>query len=106
MKSKAIHRLRVIALTEGVSFLVLLFIAMPMKYFAHMDWAVQIVGWIHGILFIVFCFALLAAMMAARWHIGRAAMVFIAALLPFGPFIIDHRLKDEEVGGVGDSASA
>ena len=74
---------------------------MPLKYLAGMPAAVKWVGWIHGVLFIIFCFALLRAMLVARWSVGRAALIFIAALLPFGPFVIDRRLLayDQEFQG-------
>lgn len=88
--------LRRIALIEAVSFLVLLGIAMPLKYLAGQPLAVKIVGWAHGVLFIVFGFALLRAMLIARWPLSRATVVFIAALLPFGPFVIDRRMRDYE----------
>lgn len=88
--------LRRIALVEAVSFLVLLGIAMPLKYLAGQPLAVKIVGWAHGVLFIVFGFALLRAMLVARWPFSRATVVFIAALLPFGPFVIDRRMRDYE----------
>jgi integral membrane protein len=88
--------LRFIGQAEAVSFLVLLGIAMPLKHLAGMPHAVKIVGWLHGLLFIAFCVALLRAMLVARWSMGRAAMIFIAALLPFGPFVIDRRLQGYE----------
>ena len=85
--------LRRIALIEGVSFLLLIGIAMPLKYLAGMPLAVTVVGWIHGILFVVFCLGLLRTMIVARWPILRAAVLFIAALLPFGPFVLDRRMN-------------
>jgi integral membrane protein len=88
--------LRVAGLIEGVSFLVLLGIAMPLKYFAGLPMAVKIAGWIHGVLFVAFCLALWRAMVAAKWPVLRAVPVFIAALLPFGPFVIDRRLRRDE----------
>ena len=88
-----IDTLRVAGLVEGVSFLVLLFVAMPLKYLAGMPWAVKTVGWAHGVLFILFCAALLRASAAAKWPLERSALVFVAALLPFGPFVIDRRIK-------------
>jgi len=88
--------LRKLALVEAVSFLVLLGIAMPLKYLAHLPMAVKICGWIHGILFIAFCVALFRAWVEARWPISRAATLFIAALLPFGPFVIDRRMRQWE----------
>jgi len=84
--------LRRVARLEGVSFLVLLGIAMPLKHFAGMPLAVAVLGWIHGSLFVVFCCALVRAVVVARLSSARAAVVFVAALLPFGPFAIDSRL--------------
>ncbi|MEO8354145.1 MAG: DUF3817 domain-containing protein [Chthoniobacteraceae bacterium] len=88
--------LRTVALIEAVSFLVLLGVAMPLKYLAHQPMAVKIFGWVHGALFIVFCFALLRVMITARWSIGRGALIFVAALLPCGPFVVDRRVRGYE----------
>jgi integral membrane protein len=84
--------LRKTALVEAVSFLVLLGIAMPLKYLAGMPMAVKVVGWVHGVLFVTFCFALLQTLLVAKWPFSRAVMIFIAALLPFGPFVVDRRM--------------
>ena len=92
----SVHTLRLLALTEGVSFLLLLGVAMPLKYMAGMPMAVKIAGWIHGILFVALCYVLLRVTIENRWPLSRAALVFIAALLPFGPFVIDRRLKHYE----------
>ena len=92
----AVRRLRRVALVEGVSFLILLGVAMPLKYLADMPMAVRIVGWAHGLLFVCFCGALLFAMRERRWPLRRSALIFVAGLVPFGPFLIDRRLKDEE----------
>lgn len=91
----SIQRLRIAGLIEGVSFLLLVFIAMPMKHMMGMPLAVKIVGWIHGILFMAFCWLLLQTMITARWKMSQAALVFLAALVPCGPFVIDKRLKAE-----------
>jgi integral membrane protein len=89
-------RLRVVAFIEGCSFLLLLGVAMPLKYFAGLPLAVRIVGSLHGGLFILFCVALLQAMLAARWSMLRAGVVFASSLVPFGTFVIDGRLKKED----------
>lgn len=86
-----VHRL---AQVEGFSFLVLLGVAMPLKYAFAMPAAVQVVGWIHGLLFVALCAALLYALSAARWPMSRAALVFAASLIPLGPFLIDRRLRE------------
>lgn len=94
MMRNPIPFLRTAGLAEGVSFLVLLFVAMPLKYFAGLPQAVKVVGWGHGVLFIAFTALLLYTAIIARWPFGRAALVFVAALLPFGPFLIDRRMKE------------
>lgn len=90
-----LDRVRTLGKAEGVSYLVLLGIAMPLKYAAGMPMAVKVVGWAHGALFVVFGFVLLQAMLALKWSLGKAAMVFIATFIPFGPFVIDGRLLRE-----------
>lgn len=95
MPTTAVGRLRTIALVEGISFLVLLGVAMPLKYFGGIPQAVTFVGWLHGLLFIGLCIALTQAHQEARWGFGRSVIIFIAALLPFGPFVIDKRLRKE-----------
>lgn len=91
-----IGRLRTIGLLEGTSFLLLLGIAMPLKYMFGLPLAVKVAGWAHGLLFVLLCVALAHAARTARWTLPRTAGVFIAALLPFGPFVIDGRLKRED----------
>ena len=93
--------LRRAAIIEGISFLVLLGVAMPLKYFANMPAAVTIAGWTHGILFIVFCAALLRTRLTARWPLARCAAVFVAGLVPFGPFLLDRRIARWEKGENG-----
>ena len=83
-------------MVEGVSYLVLLGVAMPLKYFAEMPLAVTYVGWAHGVLFVLFCLALLAAKLEHGWSVKKSFGPFIAALLPFGPFVIDRGLKEED----------
>jgi integral membrane protein len=80
-------------MVEAVSFLLLLGVAMPLKYFAGFPLAVKIAGWLHGLLFLAFCIVLLQTQQTQNWPLRFTAVIFIAALLPFGPFIIDRRLR-------------
>jgi integral membrane protein len=89
-----IQFLRRTAVIEGVSFLVLLGIAMPLKYVWAEPMAVRIVGMLHGVLFLIFCAALLYVMSVAKWPLSRGAMVFVAALIPFGPWMVDRRMTE------------
>lgn len=88
--------LRAVAWLEGVSFLVLLGVAMPLKYAAGNPLPVKVVGWIHGALFVALCVVLLVVMRRRRWPLGRGALVFAAALVPFGPFLVDRRIARYE----------
>ena len=91
MLSTVIGRLRVIGWLEGVSYLLLLFVAMPLKYLAGHPEMVEVVGMAHGILFVGFCAAAVHATIACHWSILRLGAAFVSAMLPFGPFIFDAR---------------
>lgn len=93
MLSTPIGRLRAVGFVEGISFLLLLCVAMPLKYMADMPMATKVAGWPHGLLFVTLCVLLLQAKLEHDWPLKRAALVFGAALLPFGPFVIDGWLK-------------
>lgn len=91
-------RLRIVGWWEGVSFLVLLGIAMPLKYWADWPHAVRVVGMAHGVLFVLYVIAALQAAWQYRWTWSRTGLVLVASLLPGGPFLVDARiLRQEEV---------
>jgi integral membrane protein len=69
---------------------------MPLKYFAGMPLAVKLAGWMHGLLFMTFCMLLMVAHGERQWSLRWTALILVAALLPFGPFVIDRRLRGEE----------
>lgn len=87
---------RAASLIEAVSYLILLGVAMPLKYLADMPLAVRIVGSLHGFLFIILCIALLGALVKAKWSLGRAAAVFAASFIPLVPFWLDRRMREWE----------
>lgn len=91
-----LSRFRLIGILEGISYLVLLGIAMPLKYLAGWPHAVKVVGWAHGVLFIAYLIALIAVAFDRRWSIVRIIVAFIASLVPFGTFWLESRLKKEE----------
>ena len=88
-----IQTLRVVGLLEGLSFLLLLFIAMPMKYMFDNPVLVKYVGMGHGVLFILFLIVLFAVCEKQKWSITICLMGLAASILPFGPFVFDRKLK-------------
>ncbi|WP_026462097.1 DUF3817 domain-containing protein [Adhaeribacter aquaticus] len=92
----ALRRFRHIGILEGISYLILLFIAMPLKYLAQIPEPVKYVGWVHGVLFVLFCLALLQVWVLRKWSFLKVVGAFVASLLPFGTFILDKRLRKEE----------
>ncbi|PVD50778.1 hypothetical protein DC498_18630 [Terrimonas sp.] len=94
--SSTLHTFRKIAFAEGVSYILLLFIAMPLKYFFNQPAAVKYVGWAHGVLFIAYVGWLIACWVRYKWSVKRCLLFFIASLLPFMPFVVEIRLKKEE----------
>jgi integral membrane protein len=91
-----IGRLRGIAFIEGISFLVLLAIAMPLKYFAGYPMPVKIVGWIHGLFFVLYMIALADVTRKQQWSRSQVIGALVASVVPFGTFVLDARLRREE----------
>ncbi len=93
--SSSLSIFRKVAVAEGISYLLLLFVAMPLRHFAHLDLAVKYTGWVHGILFIAYVALLVMTWQEQKWKFGKAVLIFLASLLPFMPFVVDRKLKDE-----------
>lgn len=99
----SLGRLGIIGWFEGISFLVLLGIAMPLKYFAGWPDAVRVVGMAHGILFVLYVFAALHAALEHDWTWKRTGLVLAASVLPAGPFIVDARILRAEAARTGEA---
>lgn len=93
--STTLGRFRLIAIIEGISYLVLLFIAMPLKYMADMPMAVKITGSVHGFLFVAFMVFLLLAWVQYKWSFSKATLAFLSSLVPFGTFLFDRKIKND-----------
>jgi integral membrane protein len=93
---KTFHWFRKAAIAEGISFLVLLGIAMPLKYLAKLPVAVLIAGSIHGLLFITFMVLAWEAKNKYNKSGGWMGKAFLASILPFGTFVMDKQWKKEE----------
>ncbi|GAB2547807.1 DUF3817 domain-containing protein [Rufibacter soli] len=91
-----LDKFRTVAVLEGISFLLLLFIAMPLKYMAGIPEPVKYLGWAHGVLFVLFIGLLLQVWVTYKWSFYKVVVAFVASLIPFGTFILDKRLEKEE----------
>lgn len=95
-KAKWLKRFKVISIIEGISFLLLLFIAMPMKYMLDIPLAVTYVGWAHGVLFVIYIYVVFPTAKKVGWDFPKTLFALIASVLPFGPFIFDRYLSKKE----------
>lgn len=89
-------RFRLIAFLEGISYILLLFVAMPLKYALNLPAMVQIVGMAHGILFVAYVFLLISVIIDQEWSILFGIGLFAASLLPFGTFYADAKYLSRE----------
>jgi integral membrane protein len=79
-------RLKLVAAAEGWSFLILLFVAMPLKYWLGQPEAVRVVGMAHGLLFVLYILLVLQVKIELNWSFRKMLLAFIAAFVPFGTF--------------------
>ena len=78
---------------EGISYLVLLLIAMPLKYFLEFPFAVAMTGAIHGFLFVAYVIMVAFVFFRKRWSIFFVIWAVFLAFIPFGTFLLDKQLK-------------
>lgn len=93
----SLGRFRIVAILEGISYLVLVGIGMPLKYGLGEPMVVDVVGWIHGILFILYLIAGVQAAADEKWSAKFMVAAFVAALVPGGTFVLDRHLREGEV---------
>lgn len=97
MKStKTFGWFRKVAFAEGVSFLVLLLIAMPLKYMAGLPVATLIAGSLHGILFVAFIYLAWEVKSDYKKGFGWFGKAMLASVIPFGTFVMEKEWKKEE----------
>lgn len=90
--STNIGRLRIIGFLEGISLLVLIFIAVPLKYIGHDPSVVKTMGPIHGALFLLFIVNAVSVGVAQKWQLKTTSKVLLACIIPFGTFYIDRKI--------------
>lgn len=90
--SNTIGRLRVTGIVEGLSFIILLAIAMPLKYLAGKPEMVSVVGMAHGVLFVLYILLTLLARYQYGWSWKKVLLLSLASIVPFGTFYVDYKM--------------
>ena len=85
-------RLRIVAFLEGMSFLILMFVAMPLKYMGGYEHATQDVGMAHGVLFILYIFMVIPVQHEYKWPATTTMWALVASVLPIGTFVADAKI--------------
>ena len=88
---KKIFIFRLIALLEGLSFIFLVFLGMPLKYLYGNEMLVKILGMPHGILFVIYVLTAILFKNKLELNIKELLIVLIASVIPFGTFYIDYK---------------
>ncbi|MEU8343586.1 integral membrane protein [Actinomadura meyerae] len=81
---------RLVSVAEATSFLLLLLVAMPLKYGADAPLGVQVVGPLHGVLFMAYVGLVLLVREQLRWDLKRTALALVASALPVAPFLVER----------------
>lgn len=92
VKYPSIKQFKLIAILEGLSFLILLGIAMPLKYIFGYPETTEVVGMAHGILFITYVLMVFLIRKQLKWDYKITFLALAASVLPFGPFVVDRKL--------------
>jgi integral membrane protein len=94
-KIKVLKNFKIIVIAEGISFLVLLLIAMPLKYMMQIPEPVKYVGWAHGVLFVLYGILLLQVFIVVKWSFIKTLVAFLVSFIPFGTFWLDAKINKE-----------
>ncbi|WP_151894493.1 DUF3817 domain-containing protein [Patiriisocius marinistellae] len=88
---KTIKTFKIISTLEAISFLLLLLVAMPLKYIWEMPQMVKIVGMAHGVLFLLYIAGAVYLSQLLNWTTKTLVIVVLCSILPFGPFYADKK---------------
>lgn len=90
-----LRRFRIVALLEGLSYVFLLFVAVPLKHWGNFPSPVKYAGWLHGVLFIAYAITLIETWASRKWTSKKTAIAMLVSLIPFGTFWFDKQIKSE-----------
>ena len=92
----SLRNFRILAFVEGVSFIVILFITMPLKYWYDTPGPNKVLGMVHGLLFLGYCAYALQLKWERGWSMMKLLWLWLASIVPFGTFVADYKLLREE----------
>lgn len=82
---------RIISFLEGASYLLLLFVAVPIKYFQNNEEYVKMLGMPHGLLFMLYIVLAIVMQQSEKWKTKDFGVILLASILPFGTFYVDKK---------------
>ena len=92
-----LNTFRIVALLEGLSYILLLFIAVPIKYFGQDPQYVKLLGMPHGLLFVGYIVLAVLIGKELKWSTKTFALVFLASILPFATFYVDQKILKKTI---------
>lgn len=92
-KSNSLAFFRLFGILDGISFLFLLCIAMPLKYLADIPMAVMVAGSVHGFIFVVYVISIIIMQLFVKWHIIWSVLALVVAFIPAGNIVLDVYIK-------------
>lgn len=93
-----IQKFRVISILEGISYLLILFVTMPLKYILNQGMPNKIIGTAHGILFITYVVFAIFLKVEKNWDVKKTVIVLLCSIIPFGTFWMDKKYFKPSVG--------
>ena len=96
MKIHPLRFLRIMGTLDGLSLITLLFISMPLKYFADLPLFVTVNGSLHGGIFVLYVIAIILVQLRIQWNVSWSVLSVVVAFIPFGNFLLDRKLRKME----------
>ncbi|MBA3524370.1 MAG: DUF3817 domain-containing protein [Geodermatophilaceae bacterium] len=91
----ALLRYRVMAYVVGVMLLILVFVAVPLRYLFDTPEVSAVVSPLHGFLYAVYLLAVLSLGTRSQWTFRKTILVMLGGTVPFLSFWLEHRITDE-----------
>lgn len=95
--SEPLHRFRILALIEGISFLLIFGVSLPLKYMLGYTTIPYIIGMSHGVLFVLYVIMAIELIIRRRVRFFQFLRIIIASIIPFGTFFNDKMLKEQQL---------